>query len=122
MLTQVKMSTTLPTGSATTTLIDTFVALKGTILAALDIKRIVFAVKNSHACTLKVYESDDGTTYRQIFGDIAVAAAAATDLSGPYDWFVEPYKYVKVDQVNGGTNQTTWEASMQLDTDKAAAV
>ncbi len=122
MITQVKMSTTLPTGSATTTLIDTFVALMGTVLAAADAKRIVFAVKNSHAGTLKVYKSDDGSTYRQIFGDIAVAASAATDVSGPYDWFVEPYKYVKVDWVNGGTNQTTWEPVMQFDSDRPAAV
>ncbi len=121
MITQVKMSTTLPTGSNTTTLIDTFVALKGTVLAAADIKRIIFGVKNSHAFTLKVYESDDGTTYRQIFGDIAVVAAAATDLSGPYDWLVEPYKYVKVDAVNGGTNQTSWEPYMQFDSDRTAA-
>lgn len=122
MTTQVKMSATLPTGSATTTMIDTFVALKGTILSAADVARIVFAVKNSHACTLKVYESDDGTTYRQILGDISVAAAAATDLNGPYDWFVEPYKYVKVDVVNGGTNQTTWDAFMRFESERAAAV
>jgi len=122
MLTQVKMSTALPGISATVTLIDTFVALQGTVLAALDIKRIIFSVKNSHAGTLKVYESDDGSTYRQIFGDIAVAAAAATDLSGPYDWLVEPYKYVKVDFVNGGSAQTTWSAFMQFDTERPAAV
>ncbi len=122
MITQVKMSTTLPTGSATTTLIDTFVALMGTVLAAADVKRIVFAVKNSHAGTLKVYESDDGSTYRQIFGDIAVGASAATDVSGPYDWFVEPYKFVKIDWVNGGTNQTTWEPSMQFESQRMAAV
>jgi len=122
MITQVKMSTTLPTGSNTTTLIDTFVALSGTVLAAADVKRIIFGVKNSHAFTLKVYESTDGTTYRQILGDIAVAAAPATDLSGPWDWLVEPYKYVKVDQVNGGTNQTTWEPYMQFDSDRAPAV
>ncbi len=119
--TQVQMSATLPTGSAVTTLYDTFVGLMGTTLAAAGVERIVFAVKNSHLGTLKVYESGDGVTYRQIFADISVAAAASTDLSGPYDWFVEPYKYVKAEWTNGGTNQTTWEAYMRLEPRRMAA-
>ena len=120
--TQVKMSTTLPTGSGVTTLYDTYVGLSTITLAVAGIARIVFAVKNDQAGTLKVYESDDGTTYRQIFGDIAVAAAAATDLNGPYDWFVEPYKYVRITWTNGGSNQTTWEAYMQLEPRRMAAI
>ncbi len=121
MTTDVKMSTTLPTGATVTTLIDTFLALAGTTLSSNDIARIVFAVKNDQAGTLKVLESLDGTTYRQIFGDIAVAAAAATDLSGPYDWFVEPYKYIKVTWTNGGVTQGTWEPSMQFESKRMKA-
>lgn len=121
--TEVKMSTTLPTTAAgEITLYDTFVGLMGTTLAAAGVERIVFAVKNSHACTLRVYESKDGTTYRQIFGDISVGVPAATDLSGPFDWLVEPYRYAKVTVQSGASDQTTWEAYMRLEPRRMAAV
>ncbi len=120
--TDVKMSTTLPTVAlGEITLFDTFVGLAGTILAAAGVERIVFGVNNDQAGTLKVYESKDGTTYRQIFGNIAVAAASAGDLSGPYDWLVEPYRYVKI-TFTTTVNQGTWEAYMRLEPRRMAAV
>lgn len=73
------------------------------------IARLNFTVENSHSGTLKAYMSkDSGTTWIQFGTDTAVAAAAATDVSGPYDYLVDTYWDVKLDWVNGGSAQTTW--------------
>lgn len=88
---------------------------KSTTLASHGISRIEFTVKNSHAGTLKGYMSvDKGTNWDQVGGDIAVAAAAATDVSGPYDFLVDPYADFRILWVNGGSAQTTWRPSVSL--------
>jgi len=111
----VKMSTTLPTGSGTTTLIDTTTAFGLGVFRTLSFNRLQFAVENSHSGTLKLYRSTDhGTTWDQVGGDEAVAAAAATDISGPYDYPVDGHLDVKLEWVNGGTDQTTWRPEMSL--------
>lgn len=78
-------------------------------LRSMSVSRVTFTLKNSHLGTLKAYMSKDGgTTWYQVGGDIAVPAAAATDVSGPYDFLVDTYWDFKLDWVNGGSAQTTW--------------
>lgn len=73
------------------------------------ISRITFSVENSAAGTLKSYFSHNkGTTWTQFAGDIAVAAPAAGDISGPYDYLVDTYPDVKIDWVNGSSAQDPW--------------
>lgn len=80
-----------------------------------NISRLTFAVENSQSGTLKSYMSKDGgTTWVQFGGDEAVSAAAATDVSGPYDYLVDTYWDVKLDWVNGGSAQATWIPTLTL--------
>ncbi len=109
MNTNFGITSTAPTGSATITLIDTFVALAGNPLAAAGVSRIEVSGRNSHVGALQLFESIDGTTYRQVGGDVPVSPSATDDVSGPYDFLVDPYKFVSLKWVNGGTTQTTWE-------------
>lgn len=88
---------------------------KSTTLAAHGISRIEFSVVNSQAGTLKGYRSvDKGTNWDQVGGDIAVAANAATDINGPYDFLVDPHADFKITWTNGGSAQATWRPSISL--------
>lgn len=84
-------------------------------LIAHSISRVIFSVENSHAGTLRAYRSiNKGTNWDQVTGDLAVAAAGATDISGPYDYLVDPYADFRLSWVNGGSAQTTWRAAVTL--------
>lgn len=88
---------------------------KSTTLFAHGITRIEFTLSNSQAGTLKAYRSvDKGTNWDQVGGDIAVAANAATDINGPYDFLVDPYADFRISWVNGGTAQATWRPAISL--------
>jgi hypothetical protein len=78
-------------------------------LQAHCISRVIFGLDNSHLGTLKAFRSNDkGTNWKQIGGDISVAAASSTDISGPYDFLVDTYSDFRITWVNGGSAQTTW--------------
>lgn len=104
------LTTTAPGADANTYPIFNSVTLFGAgVLRARKASRLNFGVENSEAGTLKAYMSQNGgVTWVQFGGDIAVAAAAATDISGPYDYLVDTYRDVKLDWVNGGVAQGTW--------------
>lgn len=88
---------------------------KSTTLAAHDISRVLFGLKNSHLGTLKVYRSTDkGTNWDQYGGDVAVPASPSTDISGPYDLLVDFTADCKVIWTNGGSAQTTWRPEVVL--------
>ncbi len=108
MNTNFGITSTAPTGSATITLIDTFIALAGNPLAAAGVSRIEVGGINSHLGTLQLFCSKDGTTYDQVGGDVPVSPSATDDVSGPFDFLVDGYKFAKLNWVNGGTTQTTW--------------
>jgi hypothetical protein len=77
--------------------------------------RVSFAVENSAAGTLRAYRSvDKGTNWDQFGGDIVVAAATATGISGPYDFLVDTYSDVRISWVNGGSAQTTWRPEVTV--------
>src|SRR5262245_13705384 len=84
-------------------------------LAAHNVSRIEFSVNNSQAGTLRYYMSvDKGLNWNQVGGDIAVPAAAATDISGPYDYLADAYPDVKLDWINGNVAQATWRPTVTL--------
>ena len=73
------------------------------------LSRVSLGLENSHLGTLKAYRSvDKGTNWDQVGGDISVAAASSTDISGPYSFLVDTYSDFRISWVNGGSAQTTW--------------
>lgn len=83
-------------------------------LAAHDINRIEFSVKNSQAGTLNAsYSQDKGTTWT-VYDTRAVAAAAANTISGPFDYLVDFAPDWKLEWVNGGSAQGTWLPAISL--------
>jgi len=93
-------------------------------LRAHNISRVTFAVENSQAGTLRAYRSvDKGLAWDQVGGDIVVAIAAATDISGPYDYLVDTYTDFRLTWVNGGVAQATWRPEVHLiRSDRASGV
>lgn len=107
--------TALPLLNTTETLFSTVTAFAtgANMFALAGIKRFLLDLKNSHSGVLKVYKSDDrGTNWNQI-DNVVVAAAAATD-SNVYSFLVHGYRDWKIDFVNDGTTQTTFEVDMSL--------
>jgi hypothetical protein len=79
------------------------------------VSRLTFWVENNQGGTLKFYASmNGGTNFDQVGGNTAVAASASGDVSGPYDFPVDPYPDVKLVWTNGGSAQTTWRGSITL--------
>jgi hypothetical protein len=80
-------------------------------------------LKNSAAGTLKVYKggargSAGAVTFFQI-EQFAVSGVATAE-SGKYEFVVEPYSDWKIDWVNGGVAQTTWQVDMCLSNQRAS--
>lgn len=98
-------------------------------LAMLGLKRLVVDMKFAGGNgTLKWYKCADGsgssnvtrgTNWKQI-GEAAIAAPAA-NATVVRDFLVEEYNDFKLDWVNGGSAQTTWELSIALTDDRALA-
>lgn len=111
----VAVTSTAPTDSNTTILWSSDTRLGKGCMRMHNISRIQFTVENSHSGTLKAYRSTNGgTTWDQVGDDLAVAAAGATDVSGPYSYLVDPFNDWRLSWVNGGTTQTTWRPSLTI--------
>src|SRR6478752_1521654 len=83
-------------------------------LAAHDINRIEFSVKNSQAGTLVAsYSTDKGTTWT-VFDSRSVTAPAANKISGPFDYLVETFPDFKLVWTNGGVAQAPWIPALSL--------
>lgn len=101
--------TTAPTGGGDTEIFNSVTAFGRGVFRTLGIQRLVFAAEHSHLATLKWYMSaDHGSNWNQIGGDIAVAAPAAGDIGGPWDFDVPPSVDVRLVWTNGGTTQSPW--------------
>lgn len=113
---QVKVISATPGANSNTyNLFDSTVSFGGGVLPSRNLARLEFTLNNDQAGTLKFYKSlNKGTTWRQVGGDIAVPANSSTDISGPYDYLIDPFPDVKLDWVNGGSAQTTWEPGVVL--------
>ena len=114
--------TALPLLNTTYTLFSTVVAAAtaANFFGLCSAKRFIMDIKNSHTGTLKWYKSDDrGTAWNQI-GQVSVAVPAAT-ASNVYDILVHGYRDWKIDFVNDGDTQTTFEIDMSLSDEIAKA-
>ena len=115
--------TALPLLNTTETLFSTVTAFASgkNLFPLTGTKRFHVDIKNSHSGTLKEYKSDDrGTNWNQI-SETAIAAAAATGTNAR-DYIVGDYQDWKLDFVNDGTTQTTFEIDMSMSTERAALV
>lgn len=112
----VKVVSDTPGADANTyNLFNSVTSFGGGLLRSKDVSRLTFSVENDQAGTLKFYRSTNkGTNWDQVGGDIAVTAAAATDISGPHDYLCDTYQDVKLDWVNGGVAQGTWRPEVTL--------
>jgi hypothetical protein len=111
-----------PTDTNTVVLFNSVTAFGQGGFRTRGIKRISFAVENSHSGTLKAYRSTDhGTNWDQVEGDLAVAAATATDISGPYDYLVDTHLDWKLEFTTSAT-QTTWRANLMAHHDRQPGI
>lgn len=101
--------------SNTYPLYNSVTAWQGARMASqMGMKRLVVDIKNAGGNgTLKLYKSSDrGANWFQI-DEIAVTAPAA-NATNVYDFLIEEYDDCKLDWVNGGSAQTTWQVSVSL--------
>lgn len=93
------------------------------------LKRLFVTIDHPEAATLKFYRCMDGigsstaargTTWVQVGGDFAIAAAA-TDVS-TFDGLIEGFPDFKLELVNGGAAQTGMTVTIALTGERAAAV
>lgn len=119
-----KYTGTTPGADALTYNIFSSVAtFQGAGMAAnMGYKRLVVDIKNAGGNgTLKLYKSPDrGVNWFQI-DEISVTAPAA-NATNVYDFLVEEYEDFKLDWVNGGSAQTTWQLSIALSDSRNPAV
>lgn len=115
------IGTALPANADTENIFSTQVSASSGFFQHAGIKRFLVSVKNDQAGTLKEYRSvDGGATWDQI-SQTSVALVAST-ARNTYDFLVEPYEDWKLDWVNGGVTQTTFDIDLALETDRALAM
>lgn len=102
-----------PTGSGTTLLFNSYVHFLGMPLDTHDVVRYILTVDNNQLGTVNLSRSDDGATW-YLFQTQAVTIPSTTADTGPLDFAIDGLKFVKVEWVNGGTNQTTWHPQQEL--------
>lgn len=83
------------------------------------LKRFVCGVRHSSAGTINLYKSDDRGTNWFLVDTFSAASTTAEDL---YDALVEHMDDFKLEWVNTGSAQTTWEVSLALSSGRAASV
>lgn len=121
MHTRLKYSgTALPTDSNTFTLFSTqATGFHSGFLQHSGTARVVTDIKHSHNGTFKWYKSDDGGTNWNQIGELLAVGGGAT--SNTLDALCEGYRDFKVDWVNGGTTQTTFEIDIALTDERTSA-
>lgn len=106
----IAVAQTAPIDALTSTIFISTTAFGVGCMRHLPFARISLGVNNSHGFTLNAAESiDGGTTWRTFYTSGVVAAPAANTINGPYDFLVDAYQELRLQVVNGGTTQTTWE-------------
>jgi hypothetical protein len=107
-----------PTGSGTTVLLDSNIALQGSILDANDIVRYIVTVTNDQAGTIKLYKAETAALCASTTDLVAQQAVpvptAPLTVSGPIDFAIDGLAFFRADWVNGGVTQTTWRLAQDL--------
>lgn len=87
--------------------------------ALLDVAKFALIVKHNQAATLNIYESQDrGVNWRQI-DTVPIVAPGATG-STSLEFLTESLWDFKVEWVNGGVAQATFDVSIALVSDRAS--
>lgn len=97
----------LPTGSGTTVLFSTIGGPKVRGIAAW----LTLVIEHSHLGTVNLYWTNDGGTNWYLADTEEFVPGAE---SSQREFFVEPYSDIKLEWVNGGTNQTTFQLTMSI--------
>lgn len=119
---RIKYANGLPTDSDTFTIFDTTDNGVSGMLQGGEYKWCVQSIVNSHSGTLKAYWSiDGGTTWHQHYTSGALAAPAAGS-SNDAEQFVEHYLDWKLEWLNGGVTQTTFDVAIALSDERSAAL
>lgn len=104
----IKVDTTAPTDANTVTLFDSTTAFGVKQIRHLPVKRISFAVYHDQAGTLVAQRSINGGTTWTTYDSRAVAAPAANNISGPFDYLIDTFEDWRLRWTNGGVTQGTW--------------
>jgi hypothetical protein len=89
------------------------------ILSGLGLKRLILSLKHSGDVTLNWYSSSDrGANWHQLDTDV-VTAPVATDVT-VRDLLIEEYDDFKLELVNGGAAQTTYNVQLALTNERSA--
>lgn len=104
----------LPTGSGTTVLFSTIGGPKVRGIAAW----VTLVVEHSHLGTVNLYWTNDGGTNWYLADTEEFVPVAE---SSQREFFVEPYSDIKLEWVNGGTNQTTFQLTMSISQQRGGA-
>jgi hypothetical protein len=124
MFTKVKYTGSVPGADANTYNILNSISggWPGNWPAQYGVYKVVIDIHHDNAGTLKWYKTQDdlgvaSPTWVQM-GQLAVAAPAAT-AGTQLEVFVEAEKHVKIDWVNGGAAQTTFQVDISLSSQRA---
>jgi hypothetical protein len=104
-------SSTVPTGSARVTLMDSTAMFGVNKLLDTPVKRVSVTIYHNQAGFLDASRSIDGITWR-VYSHVAVSAPAANTISGAVHYIVEHFSNWKLEWVNGGVSQTIWEPEL----------
>jgi hypothetical protein len=112
---------TAPTGSATITLFDSFVAFLG---MRGDVERLTHhtvVITNSQAGTLLLRKSDNGTTW-DVVSSTAISIPSGSATVSTKDFVIEGLPFYQVQWVNGGVDQdATWRIAQTVTEKQRAA-
>lgn len=108
-------SETAPLASATLTLFDSFVAFNGVPNDVHENVRHTILLVNDQIGTLRLLESDDGTTYKVVDSVAVAIPVGPLETVGPLDFAIDGLKFHKITFINGGTNQGAgWKVQQEI--------
>jgi hypothetical protein len=112
------IGTALPAAAATVTLFSTVASFgMADAIAMNGIERVSIDLFADHDGTFDFYKSPDrGVTWHQID---TLAFTGSAIASKTVDFLVEPYRDFKVDFTVGGSDETVFDVSVALSTDRA---
>lgn len=106
------LSAVVPSLATFINIFDSSLAFGPRQLRHLPLKRLAINLNNSQAGTMRFYRSVDGGTTWTIFRSTAVAIPAASTIN-MLEQNIDVFDDVKVDWLNGGVTQVTWELEIE---------
>lgn len=115
-------SETAPLAGVTLELFDSFRAFNGVPNDVHDLVRHTILLVNDQTGTLRLLESDDGTTYKVVDSVAVAIPVGPLETVGPVDFAIDGIKFHKITFINGGTNQGAgWKVQQEITEKQRAA-